>query len=377
MPKSGRRTGLYNDPDGVRRGSYLRGREAIATLFPAQDKAGKKIEYKGDLTMFSSALYTVSGYGGVFTKRPVAGVRYLSPQEWAEAGRPDYNVPYVTVNDAGIHTDVGGDIGITVPGGRALIGVDGGYAPGEGSGVLTQGQGDIQMYAKDSILLGQSRIFTTFGGNILAWSATGDINAGRGTKSTVVYTPQRRAYDSIGLVSLSPSTPATGAGIATLNPIPEVPPGDIDLIAPLGTIDAGEAGIRVSGNVNLAALQVVNAENIQVQGKSTGMPVIAAVNVGALSNASAAAAQAVTAAQDVLQRERAATRQALPSLFTVKVLGFGNEQADEGGVGKHQGGEPQASNYQPAGVVQVLGAGPLTAPQLQALTPNERRGLQP
>ncbi|MDO8042903.1 filamentous haemagglutinin family protein [Janthinobacterium sp. SUN137] len=367
----------YNDPDGVRRGSYLRGREAIATLFPTQDKAGKKIEYKGDLTMFSSALYTVNDYAGIYTKRPVAGVRYLSPQEWAEAGRPTVNVPHVIVNDAGIHTDFGGDIGIAVPGGRALIGVDGGYAPGEGSGVLTQGAGEIQMYAKDSILLGQSRIFTTFGGNILAWSATGDINAGRGTKSTVVYTPQRRTYDSIGLVSLSPSTPTTGAGIATLNPIPEVPPGDIDLIAPLGTIDAGEAGIRVSGNVNLAALQVVNAENIQVQGKSTGMPVIASVNVGALSNASAAATQAVTAAQDVLQRERAATRQAQPSLFTVKVLGFGNEQADEAGVGKHTGGEPQASSYQPAGVVQVLGAGPLTAPQLQALTPNERRGLQP
>ncbi|WP_258000835.1 filamentous haemagglutinin family protein [Janthinobacterium sp. ROICE36] len=367
----------YNDTDGMRRGSYLRGREAIATLFPSQDKTGKKIDYKGDLTMFSSALYTLNDYDGVYTRRPLAGVRYLSPQEWAEAGSPTLNVPHVIVNDAGIHTDFGGDIGITVPGGRALIGVDGGYPPGEGSGVLTQGAGEIQMYAQDSILLGQSRIFTTFGGNILAWSATGDINAGRGTKSTVVYTPQRRVYDSIGLVSLSPSTPSTGAGIATLNPIREVPPGDIDLIAPLGSIDAGEAGIRVSGNVNLAALQVVNAENIQVQGKSTGMPTSAAVNVGALSNASAAATQAVTAAQDVLQRERAATRQALPSLFTVKVLGFGNEQADESGADKRQGGEPQASNYQPAGVVQVLGAGPLTAPQLQALTPNERRGLQP
>ncbi|MNM81587.1 Filamentous hemagglutinin family outer membrane protein [compost metagenome] len=154
-----------------------------------------------------------------------------------------------------------------------------------------------------------------------------------------------------------------------------MPPGDIDLIAPLGTIDAGEAGIRVSGNVNLAALQLVNAANIQVQGKSTGMPAVAAVNVGALTNASAAASQAVTAAQDVLQRERAATRQAQPSLFTVKVLGFGNESADDAAAGK--GRDPQASLYQPAGVVQVLGAGPLTAPQLQALTPNERRGLQP
>jgi len=57
------------------------------------------------------------------------------------------------------------------------------------------------------------------------------------------------------------------------------------------------------------------------------------------------------------------------------VLGFGNETADEGGKGK--GGEPQAALYQPAGVVQVLGAGALTAPQLQALTPGERRGLLP
>ena len=137
-------------------------------------------------------------------------------------------------------------------------------------------------------------------------------------------------YDAWGNVKLSPNVPSTGAGIATLNPIPEVPPGDVDLIAPLGTIDAGEAGIRVSGNVNLAALQVVNAANIQVKGESTGIPVVAAVNVGALTNASAAASSAATAAQDTVQRERAAARQALPSIFTVRVLGFGNEPLDGG-----------------------------------------------
>ncbi|MGT2492023.1 filamentous hemagglutinin family protein [Cupriavidus basilensis] len=195
------------------------------------------------------------------------------------------------------------------PGGRTLVGVDGGFVPGEGSGVLTQGAGEIQIYANGSIPAGaEPRIFTTF------WRQhPGVVGAGRyqrraRLKSTVVYTPQRRVYDSIGLVTLSPTTPNTGAGIATLNPIPEVPPGDIDLIAPLGTIDAGEAGIRVSGNVNPAALRVVNAENIQVQGKATGVPVLASVNVGALSNASAVASQAVSAAQDAMQRERTAAR---------------------------------------------------------------------
>ena len=151
---------------------------------------------------------------------------------------------------------------------------------------------------------------TTFGGSILGWSAEGDINAGRGSKTTVVYTPPRRLYDTWGNSSLSPTVPSTGAGIATLAPVVEVPPGDIDLIAPLGTIDAGEAGIRVSGNVNIAALQVVNAANIQVQGDAKGMPVVAAVNTGAISSASAAASSATQAAEDAVRQQQAAAHRA-------------------------------------------------------------------
>ncbi|MDP9875864.1 filamentous hemagglutinin family protein [Variovorax boronicumulans] len=367
----------YNEEGGPRRGSYLRGREAIATLFPAQAADGSARRYQGDLTMFSSANYYASS-SDPFTKRPQAGKSYLRRDAWTAAGRPS-DIGVYDALDAGIHTNFGGNVNILVPGGRTLVGVDGGFVPGEGSGVLTQGAGEVQIYSLDSILLGQSRIFTTFGGGILAWSAQGDINAGRGSKSTVVYTPQRRLYDDAGNVSLSPTTPNTGAGIATLNPIPEVPPGDIDLIAPLGTIDAGEAGIRVSGNVNLAALRVANAENIQVQGKSTGVPVVAAVNVGALTNASAAASQAATAAQDAVQRDRAAQRQALPSVFTVRVLGFGNEPAGgEGGEGGGNGAgrERSGAAYDPKGVVQVLGAGALTTAQMQSLTPGEQRGLK-
>ena len=69
---------------------------------------------------------------------------------------------------------------------------------------------------------------------------------------------------------MAPQTPAAGAGIATLNPIPEVPRGDVDLIAPLGTIDPGEAGVRSSGNVNVAALHVVNAANIRPRATTAG-----------------------------------------------------------------------------------------------------------
>lgn len=183
----------YNDAGSPRFGSYLRGRNAIAALFPSHDVAGNPIRYEGDITL----------YGG-----------------------------------AGVRTLFGGGIQMLTPGGQQVFGIEG-EAPPASAGVITQGAGDIQLFAEGSVLLGQSRIMTTFGGDILAWSARGDINAGRGSKTTLVYTPPRRVYDAWGNVTLSPSVPSTGAGIATLAPIPEVPPGDMDLLAPLGTIDAG------------------------------------------------------------------------------------------------------------------------------------------
>ncbi|WP_198299160.1 filamentous haemagglutinin family protein [Bordetella genomosp. 13] len=318
----------YNDEGGPRFGSYLRGRRAIGAFFPETDSQGNAMAYGGDFTM----------YGG-----------------------------------AGLHTDFGGGIQVLTPGGQQVIGLEG-EAPPSTAGVVTQGRGDIEMYAQSSILLGQSRIMTTFGGHVLAWSATGDINAGRGAKTTVVYTPPRRVYDAVGNVALSPTVPSTGAGIATLNPIPEVPPGDVDLIAPLGTIDAGEAGIRVSGNVNIAALQVVNAANIQVQGDSKGIPVVAAVNVGALSNASAAASSAATSAQDAVARSRAAARQNLPSIISVQVLGFGNEPAPRSAP---EPGPSAARADSAGGRVRVLGHGDTLRPELLThLTDEQRRLLQ-
>ncbi|WP_261276181.1 filamentous haemagglutinin family protein [Serratia entomophila] len=211
---------------------------------------------------------------------------------------------------------------------------------------------------------------TTFGGAIQAWSAEGDINAGRGSKTSLVYTPPKREYDGWGNVTLSPQVPSTGAGIATLNPIPEVPPGDIDLIAPLGTIDAGEAGIRFSGNLNIAALQVVNAANILGQGKATGIPMTAAVNVGALTAASQAAGSAV---QAVEQASRQAQRNQ-PSLISVEVLGYGNERLEAGGSdGAASAAVPVSYNY--GSQVQVLGAGPLSPQSRRQLTPEEQRKL--
>ena len=135
-----------------------------------------------------------------------------------------------------------------------------------------------------------------------------------------------------------------------------MPAGDVDLHAPLGTIDAGEAGIRVSGNINIAALHVVNAANIQVKGESNGIPAAATVNT-ALASASAASSAAAGAAQESVQRAQQ-SRQNLPSVISVQILGYGDEPAAGATPPSPRGGAP-GSRYDSASAVQILGAGAL------------------
>jgi hypothetical protein len=283
----------FNDPGnslGLYK-TYILGRDTIAALFPTANSGGQPITYNGDITMYG---------------------------------------------DSGIHTDFGGAIETLTPGGATTVGVEG-TTPPASAGILTQGTGDIDIYALDSVELGESRVLTTFGGNILIWSAAGDINAGRGSKTTIDYTPLQRLYDNYGDVFLSPSVPSSGAGIGTLNPIPSVAAGNINLIAPLGTIDAGEAGIRSSGNTNLAAVVVLNGANISTKGTTTGAPSSVSPNVGALTSTSNAAGAAAQAAEGNTGKTQAAP---LPSIWIVEILGFGGG-SENAGQGQQQSPEQQ------------------------------------
>jgi len=333
----------YNDPSSPRYGSYLRGRQAIATLFPERDAAGDLVARSGDITMFS-ANYT---------------------EKNAATGKD-----VVKTRDGAVRTRFGGDIQMMAPGGQIVVGVES-LVPTDKAGLVTQGNGDIQIYAQRSLLLGLSRIMTTGGGNILGWSAEGDINAGRGSKTTTVYTPPKRIYDKYGRVELSSDVPSAGAGIATLNPIPEVAPGDIDLIAPLGTIDAGEAGIRVSGNVNLAALQILNAANIQVQGTSTGIPTVQAPSISVALSTS----NATTASQQTATPNQGAGN-AQPSVIIVEVLGYGGGEAPKPSDDDDKRGSQRSErSYNHDSAFQVVGVGELNEAEMRGLSETERRQL--
>jgi hypothetical protein len=253
----------------------------------------------------------------------------------------------ISLTSREIKTKNGGDINIFAPGGQITVGL----TVGENAldqGILTEHGGNISIFTHGNVNVGTSRIFTLRGGNEIIWSSVGDIAAGASSKTVKSAPPTRVLVDpQSGDVQTDLAGLATGGGIGVLETVTGVPPADIDLIAPNGTIDAGDAGIRVSGNLNLAAVLVLNAGNIQVGGTSIGVPTVAAPNIGALTVASNATGAVSNSAQQIAgQNSAPAAQEDVPSIISVEVLGYGGGGEDEDErtkKKKQQEGQPQSS----------------------------------
>ncbi|NJL07245.1 MAG: filamentous hemagglutinin family protein [Methylacidiphilales bacterium] len=253
-------------------GQYLRGYQAIETLFPA------------------SWGYTENELGG--------GAN--GAVKMVKTGRLD-------MLHGTIQTQRGGDISILGPGGSILVGSLA-KEPNDNLklndlGIITLGGGNINTFTDGSVLVNSSRVFTELGGDVLMWSSNEDLNAGRGAKTTLSQPPLKVVFDRDGYQTIDLRGLVTGAGIGVLK---TGLAGDEDsyaadanlyLLAPVGIVDAGDAGIRVSGDLVVAAKVVMNADNIDVGGSATGVPMAAVPNVGALTAASGAAAAASQAAE--------------------------------------------------------------------------------
>jgi len=227
-----------------------------------------------------------------------------------------------------IRTITGGEILLNAPAGGLTLASDIFGNPLTPPGVVTEFGGGISIFTDQSVNIGQSRIFTLRGGDITIWASVGDIAAGSAPRTVVTAPPTRVVIETFSAsVETDLGGLATGGGIGVLASVVGVPPGDVDLIAPFGTVDAGDAGIRVTGNINIAAAQILNAENIQVAGTSSGIPTVVAptVNLAGLSSASnttAASSAAATEATKAAQTQGNQTEE-LPSIIVVEVLGYG------------------------------------------------------
>ncbi|WP_441279283.1 filamentous hemagglutinin family protein [Tardiphaga sp. 172_B4_N1_3] len=276
----------------------------------------------------------------------------------------------VQSGNALFRTMAGRNIEIMTPGGGLQVAALNQSVPA-GYGLITLGYGKIDIFAKKNVVVNRSRALTFSGGDVTIWSTVGDIDAGRGAKTTRVDTPPAIITNDVTVTRLVEKSGISGAGIGTVVGYAGVEPGDLDLIAPSGTVDAGDAGIRVAGNFNVAALIVLNADNIKVGGESKGVPKPQApvVNLTAETKDKAAA----DAVKDTTQQPG----NDRPSVIIVEVLGYGGGSDGDTERRKYEEDEARRRrsdkhDQDPTSRVQVLAVGDLSQEEIGRLAEVQR-----
>jgi filamentous hemagglutinin len=277
-----------------------------------------------------------NGTTGVGFSEGYAAIDALFPGSRSTSGTSPYSGD-LTLTASQIYTYSGGNISLMVPGGAINVGLANppvGFAqkPASQLGIVAEGPGNVDIYSLSDVNVNTSRIFTLGGGNILIWSTLGNIDAGNGSKSSLSVPPPVLVVNQNGTIQLDfAGTLSSGSGIRTIEAGPDVPLGSVDLDAPVGTVDAGDAGIGAAGNINIAAAHVIGINNISFGGTATGVPPEVGNLSASLSAASSVASGTTSNAESSMESESNAAKQMAPmaqnalSWLDVFVTGLGEE----------------------------------------------------
>ena len=285
-------SGVAAASPGSLHGNYSRGFDALAKLFPGSTSSnptsGAAATYPGSITMYFSRIYTLDG----------------------------------------------GDISLLAPGGFVNVGISTpptafGITKGADQlGVVAQGSGDVSSVSYGDFEVNQSRVFAADGGNILVWSTDGNIDAGRGAKTAISAPAPTITFDSSGHIQTVFPPALTGSGIQALSTTPGLSPGDVDLFAPQGVVNANDAGI-VAGNLVIGATAVLGRNNITFSGVAVGLPVentgLGAALAGTNSVASSAANAATMGLDTTNKADSAPSATSALSWLDVFLVGLGEE----------------------------------------------------
>ncbi|MGZ8363077.1 MAG: filamentous hemagglutinin family protein, partial [Caulobacteraceae bacterium] len=307
-------------PTGPSFQQYSRGYRAVNTLFPAElgytnnrlegENGAEHLIHTGDLDLRLATLQTSRG-GDIFILGPGGRVLAGSTVRTSDqAARRAYDGGRLFAGSSRL-----------APLPAVINSIPTGF-----EGVLTLRGGGIYAFTDGDFLLNQSRLFTQAGGDIAMWSSNGDLNAGQGPKNAANFPPVVVKVSANLSSEVDTAGAVSGAGIAAFQPDPNATPPNVFLIAPAGTVDAGDAGVRVSGSLFVAAQTVANADNFSVGGSSFGVVGSAPVDAGSQAAASSASAAAQEAAQSAASGGQ---RGETLSVITVNVLGAADGECDD------------------------------------------------
>ena len=168
-----------------------------------------------------------------------------------------------------IRGESGGDVDLLAPGGSiqlASLAISN-TNPGT-AGIVTQRGGGVNVVTYGDYIVNQSRTMTADDGDILIWSSYGNIDAGRGRKTSLSVPPVAFPINAWGQTNVQLSGLPNGAGIATLDQVDGKQGGDVDLYAFNGIVNAGDAGIRASRDLFVGAVEIRGLDNITVGGET-------------------------------------------------------------------------------------------------------------
>ncbi len=229
-----------------------------------------------------------------------------------------------------VQTLAGGSLTMLAPGGNINAGAaDAGIIDKEPAdlGIVTARGGDINIAVDKDLLVNSTRVFA-LQGNLLNWSSNGNIDAGKGAKTvTSIPDPITRIDPNTGNTIIEFPPAVSGSGLQGENAA---------LFAPRGAVNAGDAGIRTSGDLTIGAIEVVGADNIDVGGVEVGF---SSSDVVAVAPPGAASASAATSglndqggllgdANEAGERTIQGTEVAF---ISVEVLSFGDCDPDKPG----------------------------------------------
>lgn len=257
-------SGVYAQESGT--SDYSRGFNAINTLFPLSDP-------EGDISMLLSQAQTLDG----------GGIDMLVPGGFINAGAAGSDTIAKRASQLGIFSAKTGDINIMV-------------------------EGDL--------LVNSTRVFA-LQGDLLVWSSNGNIDAGKGAKTVASLPDPVTRIGPTGETIIEFPPAIEGSGLQGVNAF---------LFAPQGVINAGDAGIRATGDLTIGATAVIGADNIDVGGVSVGVP-SAAAGVGAgIANAGDAANSATRdlAAETTSFGDEVEGGSTTLGILSVNVEGFGD-----------------------------------------------------